>query len=189
MIDLIFSIAQVPTYTLPPLPQGQGLSTPILNSILINLANFLIGAGIILAIITIVISGIMYFWAKSDTEAKSAKGWFRNGIIGAFIILGVGVIILTIYNIVVTGSFFGGGLPGGSGPGSGGYTSGGPGSPCINNSQCVSGTSCDIVSGICDRNNGNLEDEICKGDNDCTYWLRCKPSGTFGTGQKTCQQP
>ena len=171
------------------MPPGQPWTLArIMNEVLTPVANFLIAAGVIGAIITIVISGIMYFKAGSDTKAESAKTWFKNGIIGAFIILAVGVIINTIA-LVVTGGFFGGGGSGGSGSGSGGYTSGGPGSPCINNNQCVSGTSCDIISGICDRNNGNLKDEICKGDNDCSYLLRCKSSGIFGTGQKTCQQP
>ncbi len=183
--------AQPPaTYILPPLPPGQGLNTTTLAGLLVQLANFLIGAGIVIAIIVIVWSGIMYLKA-GDKEANitKAKGWFRNGIIGAFIILAVGVIILTIYNIVVTGSFFGGsGTPGGPGI-PGGPGQGGPGSSCLNNSQCLSGTVCDTVSGICVRNNGNLEGEICKGDGDCAYWLRCKSSGVFGTGQKTCQQP
>ena len=101
-------------YKLPQLPPGPTLTQGTLMGILNSIANFLIAAGIILAIITIVISGIMYFWAGGEAEAKTAKGWFRNGIIGAFIILGVGVIILTIYNIVVSGSFFGG-APGGGG--------------------------------------------------------------------------
>ena len=172
------------------LPPGQPWTLArIMNEVLTPVANFLIAAGVIGAIITIVISGIMYFRAgSSDVEIKSAKTWFRNGVTGAFIILAVGVIINTIA-LVVTGGFFGGGGIGGPGPGPGSGGQGGPGSPCINNSQCVSGTSCDIVSGICDRNNGNLEGEICKGDNDCSYWLRCKSSNIFGTGQKTCQQP
>src|SRR3989344_9345991 len=106
-LSIFISQAQ-PGYTLPQLPQGVSLSAPfIMTRILIPIANFLIAAGIILAIITIVVSGIMYLKSGSDTEAKSAKGWFKNGIIGAFIILAVGVIILTIYNIVVTGTFFG----------------------------------------------------------------------------------
>src|SRR3989344_2123952 len=94
-------------YTLPQLPPGPILNQGYLMGVLYSISNFLIAAGIILAVITIVISGIMYLKSGSDTEAKNAKGWFKNGIIGAFIIMAVGVIILTIYNIVVTGTFFG----------------------------------------------------------------------------------
>lgn len=109
-LNSILAQAITPTYSLPPLPRGfgpsgQGLSSGIIGVLLTQLANFLIGAGVILAIITIVVSGIMYFKAGSDTEAKNAKGWFKNGLIGAFIILGVGVIIWTVYGIV-TGQFF-----------------------------------------------------------------------------------
>lgn len=111
-MDLIFILAQVasPAYKLPPLPRGfgpagQGLSSGIIETLLTQLANFLIGAGVIIAIITIVWSGLMYFKAGSDTEAAKAKGWFKNGLIGAFIILGVGVIIWTVYGLV-TGQFF-----------------------------------------------------------------------------------
>ena len=88
------------SYSLPPLPPGTGLTTPRVLGLLIQFANFLIAAGIILAIITIVVSGIMYLKA-GGTEANitKAKGWFKNGLIGAFIILAVGVIILTIYNL------------------------------------------------------------------------------------------
>lgn len=88
------------------LPPGQPWTLArVMNEILTPVANFLIAAGIILAIITLVISGIMYFWAGSDVKAEKAKGWFRNGVIGAFIILAVGVIINTIA-LVVTGEFF-----------------------------------------------------------------------------------
>lgn len=87
------------------LPPGEPIRYGTVNIFLDNTAKFLYTAGITLAVITLVISGIMYFWSKSDTEAKNAKGWFKNGIIGAFIILAVGVIIQTI-KIIVEGGFF-----------------------------------------------------------------------------------
>lgn len=187
LISSLIAQAQ-PGYNLPQLPPGASLSAPfIITGILTPIANFLIAAGIILGIITIVVSGIMFFWAKSDTDAKNAKAWFKNGVIGAFIILAVGVIILTIYNIVVTRTFFGGSsIPG---PGPGPITGGPPGTPCTSNSQCMSGTTCDAVSGMCVRSTGNLEGEPCRGDGDCSPDLRCRSSGIFGTGPKTCQKP
>ena len=171
-------------YNLPPLPGGTGLTEGEIQGILVNIANFLIAAGVILAIITIVVSGIMYFWAGSDTEAKKAKGWFRNGIIGAVVILAVGVIILTIYNIVVNRSFFGGGggiVPGpGPGPGIGRP----PGSDCENDSQCASGSICNAQTGICRRLTGNLQGEGCGNNFDCASGLSCQ--GGF-LRRKTCQ--
>ena len=95
-------LAQQSQFELPP---GEPLTYTRLTNLLDATARFLYTAGITLAVITLVVSGIMYFMAGSDTEAKKAKGWFRNGIIGAFIILAIGVIIKTI-QIVVGGSFF-----------------------------------------------------------------------------------
>ncbi|OHB16956.1 MAG: hypothetical protein A2913_00815 [Parcubacteria group bacterium RIFCSPLOWO2_01_FULL_40_65] len=176
----------LPGYDVPPLPSGSGLTTGGINSILILLSNFLIGVGVILAIMTIVISGIMYFRAGSDTKADAAKGWFRNGIIGAFIILAVGVIILTIYNIVVTGSFFGGsGVPG-TGPGTG-FSSGiMVGNSCTTDGQCSPPESFCTGGRICRRAGGNLQLEKCDLHIDCATGLTCK-GGTFGLGQKTCK--
>lgn len=170
-------------YSLPPLPPGQGLTTSGLLGTFTKLANFLIAAGVILAIITIVISGIMYFWAGSDAEAKNAKGWFKNGLIGAIIILGVGVIINTVA-LVVSGGFFGTG--GGGGGGGGG---GSPGSPCVTSGDCNIGTTCNLSTGICIRVGGNVEGESCKDDSDCKSGLICKKTGIFGTGPKQCKNP
>lgn len=99
---LNFVIAQQPPFQLPP---GNPLTYKGITILLDNTAKFLYTAGITLGVITLVVSGIMFFWAKSDTEAKNAKGWFRNGIIGTFIILAIGVIIQTI-KIIVEGGFF-----------------------------------------------------------------------------------
>ncbi len=89
-----------------PLPPGDPITYDKVSAFLDNTAKFLYTAGITVGVITLVVSGIMFFWAKGDTEAKTAKGWFRNGIIGAFIILATGVIIKTI-EIIVRGGFFG----------------------------------------------------------------------------------
>lgn len=141
LFNIFISQAQ-PTYTVPPLPSGTGLTTGVITGLLIQFANFLIAAGIILAIITIVVSGIMYLKAGAADPAKltKAKGWFRNGIIGAFIILAVGVIILTIYNIVVTRTFFGGQAPA---PAPQPTAPGLPwGSPCNTDNECQTGLVC-----------------------------------------------
>ena len=97
-------LAQQPqsTFQLPP---GDPLTYTRITNLLDATARFLYTAGITLAVITLAVSGIMYFWAKSDTEAKSAKGWLKNGIIGTFIILAIGVIIQTI-KVIVQGGFF-----------------------------------------------------------------------------------
>lgn len=167
-------------YTLPPLPPGQGLTTSGLLGTLVKLANFLIAAGVILAIIALVASGIMYFRTPSETQAKTANAWFKNGLIGAIIILGVGVIINTVA-LVVSGGFFGSGGGGGGG--------GSPGAPCVTSSDCNSGTTCNLSTGICIRIGGNVEGESCKNDSDCRSGLICKKTGIFGTGPKQCKNP
>ena len=88
------------------LPPGSSVTYASVSAGLDLTAKFLYTAGITLGVITLVVSGIMFFWAKSSADAKEAKGWFRNGIIGAFIILAVGVIIKTI-QIIIQGRFFG----------------------------------------------------------------------------------
>lgn len=73
--------------------------------ILQSIAGFLIIAGGILAGIAILVSGIMYMSAGSDsTRLTTAKAWFKNGIIGALILFAVGLIINTIL-LVATDPF------------------------------------------------------------------------------------
>ena len=96
-------IAQQSTFQLPP---GDPITYQKLTNLLDNTAKFLYTAGITLAVITLIVSGIMYFKSGAGPEGtKSAKGWFKNGIIGVFIILAIGVIIKTI-QIIVEGRFF-----------------------------------------------------------------------------------
>lgn len=95
-------LAQQSTFQLPP---GSPVTYASLSAGLDLTAKFLYTAGTTVGVITIVVSGIMFFWAKSEPDAKNAKGWFKNGITGAFVILATGVIIKTI-DIIVRGRFF-----------------------------------------------------------------------------------
>ena len=62
-----------------------------------TIAGFLMVIGAIIAGIVIIVSGIMYMGAGSDTaKVTSAKTVFKNGIIGALIFFAVGIIINTI---------------------------------------------------------------------------------------------
>lgn len=158
-----------------------------MDEFLTPLANFLIAAGVVLAIIALVVAGIMYFRTPSEAQAKLAKAWFKNGLIGAVIILGVGVIINTVA-LVVTGGFFGF-IPGGGGGGGGGPGPGAPGAPCVTNNNCGLGTTCNLTTGVCVRVGGNVEGDSCKDDSDCRTGLVCKRTGIFGTGPKQCKNP
>ena len=91
---------------LAELPQGQPITFDTLNSIMAQVARFVIVAGPILAIIYIVWGGITYMAAGSDTtKVTEARTRIKNGIIGAAVVLGVGVIINTIAG-VISGYFF-----------------------------------------------------------------------------------
>lgn len=85
---------------------GQGLTLAEIGTLIARVGSFFTTIGVLFAIIAVVVSGIMYMRAGSDTtKITNAKTWFRNALIGALIVLGVGVIINTIAN-VVTREFF-----------------------------------------------------------------------------------
>ncbi|OGM96328.1 MAG: hypothetical protein A3B86_04275 [Candidatus Yanofskybacteria bacterium RIFCSPHIGHO2_02_FULL_38_22b] len=77
--------------------QGRPLYLSDFETILESVAGFLIIAGGILAGIAIIVSGVLYMMAGSDTaKVTTAKAWFKNGLIGALILFAVGLIIQTL---------------------------------------------------------------------------------------------
>ncbi|TSC90278.1 MAG: hypothetical protein G01um10142_450 [Parcubacteria group bacterium Gr01-1014_2] len=100
----IYKIAQI--FIPPPPVVGRGFTLAELGSLIAIVGSFLTNIAVLFAIIAIVVSGIMYMRAGSDTtKITNAQTWLRNALIGALIVLGVGVIINTIAN-VVTREFF-----------------------------------------------------------------------------------
>lgn len=76
------------------IPTGIAISIDDILKISKNIGGFLFTLGGILAGITIVISGMMYFFAGSDTQKiGTAKGILKGGIVGSLILFGVGSII------------------------------------------------------------------------------------------------
>lgn len=92
-------------------PTGRAVTIDELLLIGQSIGGFLMIAGGILAGITIIGTGIMYLSAGSNTQRlTTAKGMFKAGIIGAFIIFGAGVLIGTIKGVATNPlQFFGGG--------------------------------------------------------------------------------
>ena len=88
------------------LPPGRPITLDFLDDAISDIAIFLIRISMILAVIFIVWSGITYMYAGDDTKkVEEARARLKSGIIGAAIVLGVGVIIWTIAG-VITGQFF-----------------------------------------------------------------------------------
>src|SRR3989338_3726721 len=88
--------------------EGVGLSLEIITGIINRIAQFMLTVGVVVAVIFIIWGGVKWMMAGDDpNKVDSSKARIKNGIIGAAIILGVGLILATISK-VVGGEFFGG---------------------------------------------------------------------------------
>ena len=111
----IFAVAAVlmPVLVLAgalPTPTPPTTGTPItlveIENLIKRIAQFLIIVSVIIAVIFIIWGGVMYMAARGDeTAATNAKTTIFNGIIGAAVVLGVGVILQTLAGLI-TRSFF-----------------------------------------------------------------------------------
>jgi len=82
------------------IPTGTTITTQQILILMQSIGGFLIVAGGILATITIIVTGIMYMLAGSNTQRlTTAKGMFKAGIIGALIIFSTGIIVNTIRSL------------------------------------------------------------------------------------------
>lgn len=94
----------LPTPT-PPVT-GTGITLVEIQTLITRIAQFLIVVAVIIAVIFIIWGGILYMAARGDeTKAETAKTTIYNGIIGAAVVLGVGVILQTLAGII-TRTFF-----------------------------------------------------------------------------------
>ena len=91
---------------LAQLPPGQPITFDKLDQLILRVATFVMFTSAILAVIFIMRAGITWMSAGANpTKVTEAKDQLRSAIIGAFVVLGVGVIINTIA-AVVSGAFF-----------------------------------------------------------------------------------
>src|SRR3989344_5018995 len=99
---LVLAALQNPT---PPL-QGGAVTLAEIQDRITQIARFLIVVGVVLAVIFIIWGGITYMFAGGDeTKATAAKDRIKNGIIGAAVVLAVGVILQTVAGLIAR-SFF-----------------------------------------------------------------------------------
>ena|SRR3989344_711602 len=103
----------MPFLTLAALPEpvspysGSELTLDEIETLINQIAQFLIVIAVVIAVIFIIWGGIKYMTARGDAKvAEEAKGTIINGIIGAAVVLGVGVILSTLSSLI-TRSFFG----------------------------------------------------------------------------------
>jgi len=86
---------------------GTGVDLPEIQMRIEQIARFLIIVGVILAVIFIIWGGVTWMAAGGDeTKADAAKTRIKNGVIGAAVVLGVGVILQTVAGLVAR-TFFG----------------------------------------------------------------------------------
>ena len=99
---LVFAALPTPV---PPISGGAVTLSEIQDRIT-QIARFLIVIGVVLAVIFIIWGGIAYMFAGGDeTKATAAKDRIKNGIIGAAVVLAVGVILQTVAGLIAR-SFF-----------------------------------------------------------------------------------
>lgn len=90
---LVLAQVATPTYT----GGGQAITLVEIEQLIQRIAGFLIVIGVVIAVIFIIWGGITYMAASDTAKAKTR---IFNGIIGAAVVLGVGVILQTIAGLV-----------------------------------------------------------------------------------------
>ncbi len=86
------------------LPSNTGLSNKDLTTVISNLTNWILGIFGFLAIISFVVSGIMYFLSAGDDKAQEkAKKQMTWSIMGVVIGL-IGLVVITAVDLILGGS-------------------------------------------------------------------------------------
>ena len=105
-ISIASAVILMPLFALAlPIPTnpvgGAGLTLSEIEQRITDIAQFLIVISVIVAVIFIIWGGIKYVMAGDDvTKAGNAKTTILNGVIGALVILAVGIIMQTLANVV-----------------------------------------------------------------------------------------
>ena len=100
----VFVLAALPSPTSPL--SGGAITLQEIQDRIEQIAKFLIIVGVVLAVIFIVWGGIAYMFAGGDeTKSGTAKSRIWNGVIGAGVVLAVGVILQTLAGLIAR-SFF-----------------------------------------------------------------------------------
>jgi hypothetical protein len=142
-------------------PEGNPIVLSDIEQIIIRIANFMIFASGFLMVIFIIWAGIAWMSSGSDTaKAENARRRLTQGVIGAVIVLGVGVILNTGARVVSLDFF---GIEQNNDPMNTNPAPGTLGASCTNSNQCQGESRL-----ICDNN-------VCRGDigHTCTQDTQC----------------
>jgi len=92
---LFIGLFLVPALTFAQaIPGGTAITLENMLDLARSIGGFLFALGAILAAITVIMSGIMYFTAGANPQKlKGAKDILKGGLIGALVIFSVGMII------------------------------------------------------------------------------------------------
>lgn len=102
----VLAFAALPVPTVPGGLGGTAVTLQEIQDRITEIAKFLIIVGVVLAVVFIVWGGIAYMFAGGDeTKSGAAKTRIINGIIGAAVVLAVGVILQTVAGLIAR-SFF-----------------------------------------------------------------------------------
>ena len=111
-ISMMVLVLLMPVLVLAALPnpvppvEGGAVTLAEIEARITQIARFLIVVGVVLAVIFIIWGGIAYMFAGGDeTKSAAAKARIMNGIIGAAVVLAVGVILQTVAGLIAR-SFF-----------------------------------------------------------------------------------
>jgi len=78
-----------------------GITLTEVEGLIGDIAGFMVVISIIIAVIVIILGGIMLMMARGNEEAaEKAKNTLKYGIIGALVVLGVGVILQTLAGVL-----------------------------------------------------------------------------------------
>ncbi len=106
-ISMTAMVLLMPVLVLAALPTpespvgGAAVTLSEIQDRITQIAKFLIIVGVILAVIFIVWGGIAYMFAGGDeTKSGAAKERIKNGVIGAAVVLAVGVILQTVAGLI-----------------------------------------------------------------------------------------
>ncbi|OGN06303.1 MAG: hypothetical protein A3B86_04265 [Candidatus Yanofskybacteria bacterium RIFCSPHIGHO2_02_FULL_38_22b] len=112
-IGIATAMALMPVLVLAQLPRptspygGAGLTLADVQGLITTVARFLILISVVIAVIFIVWGGMMYMMAGDDAaKSGAAKSRIVNGIIGALVVLAVGLILQTLAGVVNWTAFF-----------------------------------------------------------------------------------